>query len=152
VKLSTLISTTLFCLVAHTAHADSTTKADTTSTPTTLKAHKIMTTESGLIIEDIITGTGATAQAGQMVSVHYTGWLTNGTKFDSSKDRNQAFNFSLGGGQVIRGWDEGVAGMQVGGKRKLTIPPQLGYGTRGAGGVIPPNATLVFEVELLGVK
>jgi FKBP-type peptidyl-prolyl cis-trans isomerase FkpA len=111
-----------------------------------------MTTESGLIIEDIITGTGATAQTGQMVSVHYTGWLTNGTKFDSSKDRNQAFNFSLGGGQVIRGWDEGVAGMQVGGKRKLTIPPQLGYGTRGAGGVIPPNATLVFEVELLGVK
>jgi FKBP-type peptidyl-prolyl cis-trans isomerase len=111
-----------------------------------------MTTESGLIYEDITKGTGATAQAGQMVSVHYTGWLTNGTKFDSSKDRNQPFNFSLGAGQVIRGWDEGVTGMQVGGIRKLTIPPQLGYGERGAGGVIPPNATLIFEVELLGVK
>lgn len=123
-----------------------------TTSPTPLKAHKTMTTESGLVYEDITTGTGATAQAGQMVSVHYTGWLTNGTKFDSSKDRNQPFNFSLGAGQVIRGWDEGVAGMQVGGVRKLTIPPQLGYGARGAGGVIPPNATLIFEVELLGVK
>ncbi len=122
----------------------------TTNTP--LKAHKTMTTESGLVYEDITTGTGATAQAGQMVSVHYTGWLTNGTKFDSSKDRNQPFSFQLGAGQVIRGWDEGVAGMQVGGVRKLTIPPQLGYGARGAGGVIPPNATLIFEVELLGVK
>ncbi len=126
--------------------------ASTSSLSTIKKASKPMTTESGLIYEDITKGTGATAQAGQMVSVHYTGWLTNGTKFDSSKDRNQAFNFSLGAGQVIRGWDEGVAGMQVGGVRKLTIPPQLGYGARGAGGVIPPNATLVFEVELLGVK
>jgi len=124
--------------------------SDTQNTP--LKAHKTMTTESGLVYEDITTGTGATAQAGQMVSVHYTGWLTNGTKFDSSKDRNQPFSFHLGAGQVIRGWDEGVAGMQVGGVRKLTIPPQLGYGARGAGGVIPPNATLIFEVELLGVK
>ena len=85
------------------------------------------------------------------MSVHYTGWLTNGSKFDSSKDRNDPFNFALGAGQVIRGWDEGVEGMQVGGKRKLTIPPALGYGARGAGGVIPPNATLVFEVELLEV-
>lgn len=126
--------------------------ANTTPLSTIKKASKSMTTESGLIYEDITKGTGATAQAGQMVSVHYTGWLTNGTKFDSSKDRNQAFNFSLGAGQVIRGWDEGVAGMQVGGVRKLTIPPQLGYGARGAGGVIPPNATLVFEVELLSVK
>ncbi|WP_124951619.1 FKBP-type peptidyl-prolyl cis-trans isomerase [Sulfuriferula thiophila] len=111
-----------------------------------------MTTASGLIYEDTIEGTGATAAAGQTVTVHYTGWLTNGTKFDSSKDRNQPFNFHLGAGEVIRGWDEGVAGMKVGGTRKLTIPPQLGYGARGAGGVIPPNATLVFEVELLGVK
>jgi len=96
-------------------------------------------------------GTGAEAAAGQTVSVHYTGWLTDGQKFDSSKDRNQPFEFSLGAGMVIRGWDEGVQGMKVGGVRKLTIPPELGYGARGAGGVIPPNATLVFEVELLDV-
>ena len=109
------------------------------------------TTASGLIIEDVTVGEGAVAAAGQKVTVHYTGWLTNGTKFDSSKDRNDPFVFPLGGGRVIKGWDEGVDGMKVGGKRKLTIPPALGYGSRGAGGVIPPNATLVFEVELLGV-
>jgi len=109
-------------------------------------------TASGLQIEELVVGTGAAAAAGQKVSVHYTGWLTNGTKFDSSHDRNEAFQFGLGRGQVIRGWDEGVQGMKVGGKRKLTIPPELGYGSRGAGGVIPPNATLVFEVELLGVN
>jgi len=109
-------------------------------------------TDSGLIIDDLVTGDGAEAKAGQMVTVHYTGWLTNGSKFDSSKDRNDPFRFKLGAGQVIRGWDEGVAGMKIGGTRKLTIPPQLGYGARGAGGVIPPNATLVFEVELLDVK
>jgi FKBP-type peptidyl-prolyl cis-trans isomerase FkpA len=86
------------------------------------------------------------------VSVHYTGWLTDGKKFDSSKDRGQPFQFALGAGQVIKGWDEGVQGMKIGGKRKLTIPPGLGYGSRGAGNVIPPNATLIFEVELLGVK
>lgn len=126
--------------------------ADATNPSSTTKATKKMTTESGLIYEDITVGTGATAASGQTVTVHYTGWLTNGTKFDSSKDRNQPFNFHLGAGEVIRGWDEGVAGMKVGGTRKLTIPPQLGYGARGAGGVIPPNATLVFEVELLGVK
>jgi len=108
-----------------------------------------MSTE--LILEDTIVGEGDEAVAGQRVSVHYTGWLTDGTKFDSSKDRNQPFQFKLGAGQVIRGWDEGVAGMRVGGARKLTIPPDMGYGSRGAGGVIPPNATLVFEVELLAV-
>ncbi|MDP1674322.1 MAG: FKBP-type peptidyl-prolyl cis-trans isomerase [Burkholderiales bacterium] len=108
-----------------------------------------ITTASGLIIEDLVTGNGAEAAAGQEVTVHYTGWLTDGKKFDSSKDRDDPFVFPLGGGRVIRGWDEGVQGMKVGGKRKLTIPPALGYGARGAGGVIPPNATLVFEVELL---
>lgn len=108
-------------------------------------------TDSGLKYEDLVEGDGDVAAAGQMVSVHYTGWLTNGTKFDSSVDRNDPFSFPLGAGRVIRGWDEGVAGMKIGGKRKLTIPPQLGYGAQGAGGVIPPNATLVFEVELLKI-
>lgn len=108
-------------------------------------------TDSGLKYEDLVLGEGDAAAAGKRVRVHYTGWLTSGSKFDSSVDRNDPFVFNLGAGQVIRGWDEGVQGMQVGGKRKLTIPPQLGYGARGAGGVIPPNATLVFEVELLEV-
>jgi FKBP-type peptidyl-prolyl cis-trans isomerase len=110
-----------------------------------------ITTDSGLVYEDIQPGDGDTAQAGKSVSVHYTGWLTDGRKFDSSKDRDEPFGFRLGARQVIPGWDEGVAGMKVGGVRKLTIPAHLAYGTRGAGGVIPPNATLVFEVELLGV-
>jgi FKBP-type peptidyl-prolyl cis-trans isomerase FkpA len=109
------------------------------------------TTSSGLIIEDSVVGSGAEASAGQSVSVHYTGWLTDGKKFDSSKDRNDPFEFQLGARRVIAGWDEGVQGMKIGGTRKLTIPPELGYGTRGAGGVIPPNATLVFEVELLAI-
>src|SRR6266705_2562696 len=106
-----------------------------------------ITTASGLIIEDLEAGDGAEAVAGRRVTVHYTGWLTNGNKFDSSKDRGDPFSFPLGQGHVIAGWDEGVAGMKIGGRRKLTIPSQLGYGARGAGGVIPPNATMVFEVE-----
>jgi FKBP-type peptidyl-prolyl cis-trans isomerase FkpA len=109
------------------------------------------TTATGLVIEELTVGTGAAASAGRSVTVHYTGWLTDGTKFDSSKDRGDPFVFPLGARHVIAGWDEGVQGMRVGGVRKLTIPPALGYGARGAGGVIPPNATLVFEVELLGV-
>ncbi len=113
------------------------------------------TTPSGLQYNDTITGTGAVAQAGQRVTVHYTGWLYQngvaGAKFDSSKDRNDPFVFPLGAGHVIKGWDEGVQGMAVGGTRQLVIPPELGYGARGAGGVIPPNATLLFEVELLAV-
>jgi FKBP-type peptidyl-prolyl cis-trans isomerase FkpA len=114
------------------------------------------TTDSGLQYEDTVAGEGAEAKAGQHVTVHYTGWLRNddgstGAKFDSSKDRNDPFRFSLGAGQVIRGWDEGVQGMKVGGSRRLTIPAALGYGARGAGGVIPPDATLIFDVELLAV-
>src|SRR5262245_52589719 len=105
-----------------------------------------------LQIQDLRPGTGAEATAGKTVSVHYTGTLTDGKKFDSSHDRGKPFNFKLGAGQVIKGWDQGVAGMKIGGLRKLTIPPELGYGARGAGGVIPPNATLIFEVELLGVQ
>ena len=108
---------------------------------------------SGLVIEDIVVGEGEEAKSGQYVTVHYTGYLLdNGSKFDSSKDRNQPFAFPLGAGYVIKGWDQGVAGMKVGGVRKLTIPAELGYGSRGAGGVIPPNATLVFDVELLKVN
>lgn len=111
-----------------------------------------ITSPSGLTIEDIVVGTGAEAAAGQNVTVHYTGWLTDGKKFDSSKDRGDPFDFPLGGGRVIKGWDEGVQGMKIGGTRKLTIPPALGYGARGAGNVIPANATLVFEVELLEIN
>ncbi len=110
------------------------------------------TTASGLIVEDLTVGDGPEAKVGQAVSVHYTGWLPDGSKFDSSKDRNEPFRFQLGRGQVIPGWDEGVAGMQTGGMRRLTIPPHLGYGARGAGGVIPPNATLIFEVDLLETR
>jgi FKBP-type peptidyl-prolyl cis-trans isomerase len=120
------------------------------------EGNKVTTTASGLKMEDVKVGTGAEAKAGQSASVHYTGWLwvdgKRGNKFDSSKDRGQPFDFPLGGGRVIKGWDEGVQGMKIGGTRILTIPPEMGYGARGAGGVIPPNATLQFEVELLGLK
>jgi FKBP-type peptidyl-prolyl cis-trans isomerase len=107
---------------------------------------------SELIKEDLVVGAGAEAQSGRVVSVHYTGTLTTGVKFDSSLDRGRPFDFPLGAGRVIKGWDEGVVGMKVGGKRKLTIPPEMGYGAQGFPGVIPPNATLVFEVELIAVR
>jgi FKBP-type peptidyl-prolyl cis-trans isomerase FkpA len=110
------------------------------------------TTSTGLIYDDLVVGEGETATVGQTVVVHYTGWLQDGTKFDSSKDRQMPFNFQLGAGRVIKGWDEGVAGMNIGGVRKLTIPSDLAYGAQGAGDVIPANATLVFEVELLELK
>jgi peptidylprolyl isomerase len=126
------------------------------STPALAQQGKTMTTPSGLTITDSKVGTGAEARPGSNCVMHYTGWLyeggAKGSKFDSSLDRGEPFEFPLGAGRVIKGWDEGVAGMKVGGKRTLIIPPQLGYGARGAGGVIPPNATLLFDVELLDVK
>ncbi len=140
-------------------HATGTKPADVTAgaTPTKPAApsapavSEMVTTASGLKYQDLVVGTGELAEPGKNVSVHYTGWLTDSTKFDSSVDRGQPFTFRLGAGNVIRGWDEGVAGMRVGGERKLVIPPDLGYGDRGAAGVIPPGATLVFNVKLLGV-
>ena len=134
--------------------------ACTADTPSTAKDESTMSNNaSELIKNDVVVGQGREAEAGNNVTVHYTGWLYDanaadhhGQKFDSSVDRGEPFVFFLGAGQVIQGWDEGVAGMKVGGKRTLIIPPEMGYGARGAGGVIPPNATLVFDVELLGVK
>jgi len=124
--------------------------APDTSAPTKVTG-KWHTAADGLKYADIKEGAGAVAKPGNKVKVHYTGWLTSGKKFDSSVDRGEPFPFTLGAGQVIKGWDEGVAGMKVGGKRQLQIPPELAYGSRGAAGVIPPNATLIFDVELLGV-
>jgi len=118
----------------------------------TKMADEYVKTPSGLQYKDLTVGTGAVAVAGKTVFVHYTGWLTSGTKFDSSRDRGQHFSFPLGQGRVIKGWDEGVAGMKIGGRRELLIPPELGYGARGAGGLIPPGATLKFDVELFEVK
>lgn len=133
------------------------TNATATPTPqatptTTTNGQKTITTASGLKYVDLKVGTGPTPKPGQIVIVHYTGTLENGTKFDSSRDRNEPFGFPLGAGQVIKGWDEGLSTMKVGGRRQLIIPASLGYGASGAGGVIPPNATLIFDVELLGVK
>jgi peptidylprolyl isomerase len=122
-------------------------EADTYAMPANLQ-----TTPSGLKYSIERPGTGPQPQNGQLVSVHYTGWLTDGTKFDSSRDRNEPYEFPIGRGRVIAGWDEGVAAMKVGEKRTLVIPPDLGYGASGMGGVIPPNATLVFAVELVGVR
>ncbi len=121
-------------------------------TPTKKKMSEPITTPSGLKYVETTVGTGAIPQKGQTVEVHYTGTLENGKKFDSSRDRNQTFKFQIGEGQVIKGWDEGLSTMKIGGRRQLTIPPELGYGARGAGGVIPPNAVLLFDVELIGVK
>ncbi|TLY23965.1 MAG: FKBP-type peptidyl-prolyl cis-trans isomerase [Nitrospirae bacterium] len=115
-------------------------------------AGQVVTTESGLQYLDLVVGTGRQAKRGDTATVHYIGWLADGKKFDSSVDRKEPFSFRVGAGQVIKGWDEGVGTMKVGGKRKLTIPPQLGYGTRGAGHIIPPNATLTFDVELLELR
>ena len=119
--------------------------------PTEDMTEDMTTTDSGLMYEDLEVGTGALPTPGQAVTVHYTGTLENGEKFDSSRDRNRPFSFTIGVGQDIKGWDEGVSTMRVGGRRKLVIPPDLGYGPRGAGGVIPPNATLIFDVELIRV-
>jgi FKBP-type peptidyl-prolyl cis-trans isomerase len=150
-KLSCLIvlSGSLFSVGAY-AHKSATEGGNTKVSQT---SQNVVTSPSGLQYVDEVVGNGPMPQSGQTVSVHYTGWLTNGKKFDSSVDRGTPFEFVLGQGQVIPGWDEGVASMKVGGKRRLTIPPNLGYGSRGAGGgAIPPNATLVFQVELLGMR
>jgi FKBP-type peptidyl-prolyl cis-trans isomerase len=145
------IALTLFFAVLSVASGCGKTETSSKSGPTKVSGQPT-TTASGLQYWDIVVGSGATAAPGGQVSVHYTGWLPTGEKFDSSVDRGQPFSFPLGAGQVIKGWDEGVAGMKVGGKRQLRIPPDLGYGARGAGGVIPPNATLIFDVELLDVS
>jgi FKBP-type peptidyl-prolyl cis-trans isomerase len=160
-KLMFFLVLTLFTILVGAigcGNSDKSTPSSTPSTSSPMNTSSPMkvtgqptTTSSGLQYWDIVAGTGATATSGSTVKVHYSGFLTSGQKFDSSRDRGEPFSFPLGQGQVIKGWDEGVAGMKVGGQRQLRIPPQLGYGAEGAGGVIPPNATLIFDVELLGV-
>ncbi len=138
IKMCSVVALAIFCAMP--VHAAET------------KVNKMTTTDSGLRYVDVVVGKGASPTRGRQVKVHYTGTLENGTRFDSSVDRRQPFSFIIGIGPVIKGWDEGVMGMKVGGKRKLVIPANLGYGARGAGGVIPPNATLLFDVELLDVQ
>ncbi|WOD40530.1 FKBP-type peptidyl-prolyl cis-trans isomerase [Nodosilinea sp. E11] len=137
--------------IAQAADLAPNTSAETADAMTNPTEETLVTTDSGLQYVDVVEGTGAMPQAGQRVTVHYTGTLEDGTKFDSSRDRGRPFSFQIGVGQVIKGWDEGVGTMRVGGQRKLVIPAELGYGSRGAGGVIPPNATLLFDVELLRI-
>jgi len=158
-KLFLLFATVVLATIclAQTQQSHGTTKKATTAThPATTGPTKVTgegtKTPSGLQYWDIKAGTGPTAAAGQKVKVDYTGWLTNGKKFDSSVGTGRPFEFTLGAGEVIKGWDEGVAGMKVGGKRQLRIPPDLAYGDRGAGGVIPPNATLIFDVRLIAIE
>jgi peptidylprolyl isomerase len=153
-----VLAVTVFAALGTTSGCGSSDKPNaptTTAAPSTAAPMKVTgpptTTPSGLQYWDIVVGSGPTATPGINVKVHYSGFLTNGQKFDSSRDRGEPFVFSLGSGQVIKGWDEGVAGMNVGGQRQLRIPPQLGYGAAGAPGAIPPNATLIFDVELLEV-
>jgi peptidylprolyl isomerase len=149
-KLSALLATTLFMSAC--SKSEVVAPAVTAGQNPAVTAAAMKKTASGLQYEDLVAGSGNTPSPGKQVTVHYTGWLTNGTKFDSSLDSNQPFTFTIGKGEVVPGWDEGVMSMKIGGKRKLVIPPELGYGAAGAGGVIPPNATLIFEVILLDVR
>ena len=146
------LSVALFALFLSACGGDADPKAGAASAGFEIDSAALTKTASGLQYQDVVTGTGQAAAPGQVAVVHYTGWLTDGTKFDSSRDRGQPFSFPLGGGQVIAGWDEGVAGMKVGGRRKLLIPPDLGYGPVGSPPVIPAAATLVFDVELLELQ
>ena len=141
-----------FALILSACGGSGDAKGDAASTEFAIDSSAMTRTASGLQYQDVAAGDGAEARDGQVAVVHYTGWLTDGTKFDSSRDRGAPFSFPIGAGQVIPGWDEGVAGMKVGGRRKLVIPANLGYGDMGAPPVIPPGATLVFDVELLDVK